>query len=125
MLVKTKIRCLFTWILITLLGPGISCTAQKESESTKILSPVESQTPSVLELQVDSIIQPLVDSMKIAGIGVGIVQDGSTRMLKSYRKADLEFDTPLPVNAIFEIGYITRQFTAVAILQLVEKGLID
>jgi hypothetical protein len=47
MLVKTKMRRLSARILITLLGAGISCTAQKESESTKILSPVGSQTTTV------------------------------------------------------------------------------
>jgi CubicO group peptidase (beta-lactamase class C family) len=45
-------------------------------------------------------------------------------LLKAYGKADLELDVPLSIDASFEIGSITKQFTAVAILQLVEKRMI-
>lgn len=77
-----------------------------------------------LEEIVDILIQPLIDSSEIAGITVGVMRNDSILLLKSYGYADLEFNVPLPVNASFEIGSITKQFTAVAVMQLAEKGLI-
>lgn len=43
-------------------------------------------------------------------------------MLKSYGFADLEYDIPTPVDASFQIGSVTKQFTTVAILQLAGAG---
>src|SRR5688572_13927330 len=77
-----------------------------------------------LEKIVDILVQPLIDSSEIAGIAVGVMRNDSILLLKSYGFADLEFNVPLPANASFEIGSITKQFTAVAVMQLIEKGLI-
>lgn len=77
---------------------------------------------SSLELFADSIIQPLIDSSKIAGASLAIVQGKDTLLRKTYGYADLEYKIPMPLDATFEIGSITKQFTAAAILQLVEQG---
>ncbi|MGD1045061.1 MAG: serine hydrolase domain-containing protein [Bacteroidota bacterium] len=44
---------------------------------------------------------------------------------KAFGMADLELSVPNNVNMVFEIGSITKQFTAVAIMQLVEQGKIS
>jgi CubicO group peptidase (beta-lactamase class C family) len=41
---------------------------------------------------------------------------------KAVGKANMELDVPLSTDNVFRIASITKQFTAVAILQLVEKG---
>jgi len=90
-------------------------------------------TPSVskesydisLEEMVDTLVQPYIDSLQIAGLAIGVARNDTVLLLKSYGYADLEFETPLPVSASFEIGSVTKQFTAVAILQLVDKGLLN
>ena len=84
----------------------------------------ESETLSLtgLEKRVDSLVQTYLDSAKIAGIAVAVFRDDEKLLLKSYGYADLEFDVKLPVNASFEIGSITKQFTGAAILQLAEQG---
>jgi CubicO group peptidase (beta-lactamase class C family) len=75
-----------------------------------------------LESQVDSLVTSWIDSSKIAGLAVAVYRGDEKILLKSYGYADLEFDVKLPVNASFEIGSITKQFTAAAILQLAEQG---
>lgn len=77
------------------------------------------------EKKVDALIQPYIDSSKIAGMAVGVMRNDTILLLKSYGYADIEFDVKLPQNAIFEIGSMTKQFTAVSIFQLAEKGLIQ
>ena len=42
--------------------------------------------------------------------------------MKSYGLADLEFEVKLPVDASFEIGSVTKQFTAAATLLLATEG---
>jgi CubicO group peptidase (beta-lactamase class C family) len=105
-------RFLFTLAFIPII---FSCIAQSN------LNKAGNQR---LEETIDALIQPLVDSAQIAGMAVGIMRNDSILFIKSYGYADLEFNVPLPVNASFEIGSMTKQFTAVAIMQLVDKGLI-
>jgi len=44
---------------------------------------------------------------------------------KAFGMANLEFDIPMEVDDVFRIGSITKQFTAVAILQLMEHGKLN
>jgi CubicO group peptidase (beta-lactamase class C family) len=76
----------------------------------------------ILENKVDSLVRPYLDSEKLAGIAIAVFKDNEKVLLKSYGFADLEFDIKLPIDASFEIGSNTKQFTAAAIFQLVEKG---
>ncbi len=74
---------------------------------------------------IDSIVNEPIDAGQIAGASVGVVQGGDTILLEAYGYADLEYHVPTPERAIYEIGSVTKQFTAVAILQLVAQGLVD
>ena len=78
-----------------------------------------------LEATVDGIVKPYIDSSKIAGVAIGVFREHKPLLLKSYGFADLEWNARLPVDASFEIGSVTKQFTAAAILQLVERGKIS
>jgi CubicO group peptidase (beta-lactamase class C family) len=53
---------------------------------------------------------------------VAVVKGADTVVLKAYGRADLELDVPTPERATYEIGSVTKQFTAAALLQLVEQG---
>ncbi len=59
---------------------------------------------------------------RAAGIVAAVVKGNDTLLLKGYGKADVEWNIPMPADAMFEIGSITKQFTAVAILQLRDEG---
>jgi len=56
------------------------------------------------------------------GVAVIVVQDGKTLLRKGYGLADLERNVPITPETIFRIGSITKQYTAVAVLQLVKEG---
>ncbi|QHT66411.1 beta-lactamase family protein [Rhodocytophaga rosea] len=76
---------------------------------------------SDLGQKVDKLVQPYINESKVAGMVVGVFKDHQPLVLKAYGFADLELDVKLPVNASFEIGSVTKQFTAAAILQLAEQ----
>lgn len=85
--------------------------------------PKENTSPaSTLEQTIDELIQPYLDSLQIAGVAVGVQQQGSLLHKKAYGYADLNWNTPLTIEANFEIGSVTKQFTSVAVLQLVAEG---
>ena len=70
----------------------------------------------------DSLFQANVDSSMIAGATVLVARGDDILLKKAYGYADLEFDVPMPVDASFEIGSVTKQFTSAAILKLMEQG---
>jgi len=58
------------------------------------------------------------------GGAVLVLKGGKTLLRAGYGMADLEQGTKITPDSVFRIGSITKQFTAVAVLQLVERGKI-
>lgn len=73
----------------------------------------------------DSIAESPVIEGRIAGLAVAVVRGSDTLLFKSYGKGDLEWNVPMVVDAVFEIGSVTKQFTAAAILKLRDEGRLD
>jgi len=80
---------------------------------------------AALIARIDSIVNVPIASGKIAGASVAVVKGQDTILIKGYGKADLEFDVPTPQDAIYEIGSVTKQFTAAAVMLLVEQGKVS
>ncbi len=59
------------------------------------------------------------------GCEVLVAKQGQIIYKKAYGSADLELNVPLTPDMVFNLASITKQFTAVAILQLVEQGKIS
>ncbi|MFZ6800698.1 serine hydrolase [Undibacterium sp. Di24W] len=56
------------------------------------------------------------------GATVIVVKDGKTLLRKAYGIANIDRKEPLQADYVMRLGSITKQFTSVAILQLVEEG---
>jgi len=74
---------------------------------------------------IDKIVLEAINTGKVAGISIGIAYGKNKTYYKGFGKVDLEFDVLTPDNAIYEIGSVTKQFTAAGILKLAEQGKID
>lgn len=59
------------------------------------------------------------------GCAVLIAKKGEVLLEKGYGIANIELNVPMKSEMVFRIGSITKQFTAMAVLQLVEKGQIS
>lgn len=70
----------------------------------------------------DSIAAAGVRQQRTVGLVAAVVKGPDTLLFKAYGKADLEWDVPMSVDAMFEVGSIAKQFAAVAILQLRDAG---
>jgi CubicO group peptidase (beta-lactamase class C family) len=56
------------------------------------------------------------------GCAAIVAKNGRIIYKKAFGMADLELNVPMQPDMVFRIGSITKQFTAVAILQLMEQG---
>ncbi|TDR22588.1 serine hydrolase domain-containing protein [Marinicella litoralis] len=74
--------------------------------------------------QIDQILHDLFGQAGPGGAAL-VVKDGKTIYRKAFGMANLELNVKMTPEHIFRVGSITKQFTAVAILQLVEAGKID
>ena len=61
----------------------------------------------------------------VPGVSLAVVQDGRVVKQQAYGFADLEQMVPVTPDTVFEIGSITKQFVAAALMTLVEQGTID
>ena len=59
------------------------------------------------------------------GCALLVAKKGEVLLEKGYGIANLELNVPMKPEMVFRIGSITKQFTAIAILQLVDKGKIE
>ena len=73
-------------------------------------------------------IQPRVDTLfsrfttSTPGCAVGADVKGQPAVRAAYGMADLEHDVPIAVDTIFEVGSVSKQFTAAAVLLLARDG---
>jgi CubicO group peptidase (beta-lactamase class C family) len=77
-----------------------------------------------LEARIDQMLAELVQP-NTPGAAVGVIQDGRFIHRKSYGLADLEWGTPLRPDSVFRICSLTKQFTAVAVMMLEERGALS
>jgi len=59
------------------------------------------------------------------GAAVLVIRQGNVVLRRGYGLADLELGVPVDPDMVFRIGSITKTFTAVAILKLVQDGALE
>jgi len=84
-------------------------------------------TPSIAGAQnvsarIDEFVKSEMQSRKIPGVSLAVVRNGQIEMLKSYGMANLEHNVPVKPETIFQSGSMGKQFTAAAVMLLVQDG---
>ncbi|MDR3445465.1 MULTISPECIES: serine hydrolase domain-containing protein [unclassified Dyella] len=80
---------------------------------------------SALAKRIDSDAQTVLQRTDTPGATIAIYRDGKPLYVHAYGLSDRERKTPATTSTYYEIGSITKQFTAAAILQLQEAGKLD
>lgn len=88
-------------------------------------SPVQAQTQAAQVDQVDHLLQAQIQKRGIPGLQVAIVQRGRIILLRAYGLESVESAVPVTNRSIFPLNSITKTFTGVAAMQLVEAGKLD
>lgn len=82
--------------------------------------------PSDLATFVDALFAEHMAEYDIPGAAFVMVQDGEIIVTRGYGEADVERGIAVdPERTLFDVGSVTKLFTATAVMQLVEQGLVD
>jgi len=79
-----------------------------------------------LEAYVDGIVKPLMKNNSSPSGTVAIARNGELILTKGYGFEDIDEQTPVdPYQTLFRPGSVSKLFTWVAVMQLVEQGKLD
>jgi CubicO group peptidase (beta-lactamase class C family) len=83
--------------------------------------------PSDTELaaKVDAIVAEWLQRPGAVGLSVAVARGEEFIIAKGYGKADLEFNVSADEDTMFRIGSVTKQYTAAAVMMLIEEGKIN
>jgi CubicO group peptidase (beta-lactamase class C family) len=71
-----------------------------------------------------SLVQEQMEEWSVPGVAVGILRDGQIETW-GFGVTSIETGQPVTGDTLFQIGSITKVFTATAIMQLVDEGRLD
>lgn len=77
-----------------------------------------------LEARADTVVAAAMKEVSIPGVSIAVARRGRTLVAKGYGSANVELEVPATVSTVYRIGSITKQFTAAAVMRLVEAGKI-
>lgn len=80
------------------------------------------QLPAATARSIDSLMAAEMGAKRIPGAAIAIVDDGKVVFKKAYGIANLETETPVTANSVFELASVTKQFTAAGIMLLAQEG---
>ena len=105
----------FSLVLAALLVV-ISCAFAAEKDTT--LAPAE-------RAQIEKAVSAFMTANSVPGISVAVVQNGQSVWSAGFGMSDLEDSAPATSSTLYRLGSISKSITAVAILQLYERGKLD
>lgn len=94
-----------------------------ESESSQVQGLTN---PQELEEFLDKFFAEQMEELHIPGAVIAVVKDGAVFLTKGYGYADVEKKTPVSSEqTLFRVGSVSKLFTATAVMQLVDRGLLN
>src|SRR6266566_2468920 len=72
--------------------------------------------------KIDDYVTAKIKRLHVPGASLAIVRDGHITKAQGYGFANLELRSPATKETVYEIGSTSKQFTATAIMMLVEEG---
>jgi CubicO group peptidase (beta-lactamase class C family) len=81
--------------------------------------------PEVDEREMRARVDRILNRHPAVGLAVGVVRNGSLDFFHAHGVADIASNTPITEDTVFRVASITKTFTAIAVMQLCERGLVD
>ena len=72
--------------------------------------------------KIDAYIKTEMRRQKIPGVSLAVIRKGKIELIKSYGLSNVEHQVPVKPETVFQSGSIGKQFTASAVMLLVEEG---
>lgn len=80
---------------------------------------------SAQEKEISNYIKTVMNNRNIPGISVAVIQGQEVTFMQSFGIANLETNTSVTNESVFQLASLTKPFTALCIMKLVEQGKID
>jgi CubicO group peptidase (beta-lactamase class C family) len=97
--------------------PAILVFALQAATATAVVQPPPAWLP-----RVDRFVGEQMQEQKVPGISLAIVKDGALVVAKGYGESNVEHHVPVTAETIFQSGSVGKQFTAAAVMLMVEEG---
>ena len=82
-------------------------------------------TISAQDKEISSYIEKIMNDRNIPGVSIAVIQDQKITFMKSFGIANLETNTSATNESVFQLASLTKPFTALSIMKLVEEGKIE
>jgi CubicO group peptidase (beta-lactamase class C family) len=79
-------------------------------------------TPAMAEDAIDKFINSEMEKQHIPGVSLLVAQSGRIIRAQGYGLSNLELQVPVKQETVFQSGSVGKQFTATAVMMLVEEG---
>ena len=97
--------------------PGITYESDRYASEQAI-------TPELIA-EIEAFVAQEMEARQIPGAALGIVKDGALAYAKGFGVSELGGDDPVTPDSNFLVSSVSKSFTGVGIMQLVEEGKID
>jgi CubicO group peptidase (beta-lactamase class C family) len=81
--------------------------------------------PDIDGLEMKTTVDEILNRHPALGFALGVVRNGSLEFFHTHGFADLAPNRPVAEDTVFRVASITKTFTAIAVMQLWEQGLIE
>lgn len=110
--------------LLAVIAPGHGAGAGGAAHDRLVSRATTGQTlrDSALGSRVDAYVDSQLKAQRIPGIGLGVMRDGHIVKARGYGLANVELNVPVTAETIFQTGSVGKQFTATAVMMLVQDG---
>lgn len=81
--------------------------------------------PALDQSELKARVDEILNRHPAVGLALGVVRNGSLDFFYAHGLADIASNTPITKDTVFRVASITKTFTAIAVMQLWERGLVD
>ncbi|MFL6331857.1 MAG: serine hydrolase domain-containing protein [Pyrinomonadaceae bacterium] len=113
-----RVRAAFALCLLLLLSPAPRAAAQQAAQPATAL-------PAEKVKQIEALVGAEMAKQKIPGLTVAVVSGRRVRWTSGFGSQDIENNVPARAATVYRLGSISKPITAVAVMQLYERGRID
>ena len=90
-----------------------------------LLLPSAGAAQDAVAARIDAYVHDEMTRQQIPGIAAAVVKDGHVVLAKGYGLANVEHQVPVKPETVFQSGSVGKQFTATAVMLLVEQGRVS
>lgn len=101
------------------------CIIIASAVAAMVMSPVFAQSVRLDDAEVvarvEVVLKRVMDQPEAVGVSLAVARENEILIETARGQANLELDVPVTLGTVFRIGSVTKQFTAAAIMKLVER----